>query len=121
MRELEQNLNLITDLEVKNEFEKFRNFEILNCEKIMPYFIKMANCAKKSSSLAKVKNDAGNEFQSKSERNEFMVSYYEKLYTKPADDPVSLNGCIDNFLGPTILTHPIISASKLTQSENAKL
>ena len=59
MRELEQNLNLITDLEVKNEFEKFRNFEILNCEKITPFFIKMANCTKKSSSLAEVKNEGG--------------------------------------------------------------
>ena len=47
----------------------------------------------------------GKEFQSKSERDEFIVSYYEKLYTKPADDPVNLNDCIDNFLGPTILTH----------------
>ena len=81
----------------------------------------MANCAKKSSSLAEIKNVAGNEFQTKSERDEFIVSYYEKLYTKPADDPDNLNGCIDNFLGPTILTHPIISASKLTQSENEKL
>ena len=63
----------------------------------------------------------GKEFQSKSERDEFIVSYYEKLYTKPADDPVNLNDCIDNFLGPTILTHPIIRDSKLTQSENAKL
>ena len=58
-------------------------FELLNSEKVTPYFIKMANCAKPEASLSEVKNADGNAFSSKADRDEFILQYYEQLYTKP--------------------------------------
>ena len=70
MRETEKQLNEIIDLEVKNEFKKFRNFELLNCEKITPHFIKMAKCARSEFTLSEIKNDDGAPFASKKETDE---------------------------------------------------
>ena len=57
MRETEKQLNKIIDLEVKNEFKKLCNFKLLNSEKITPYFIKMAKCARSEFTLSEIKND----------------------------------------------------------------
>ena len=122
VRETEKRLNQFVDRELKNEVEKFRNFEIINSEKITPYFIKMANCAKNETSLTSIKNDLGSkEFSSKAERDEFIVSYYANLYTKPQNEPQSLGGCIEKFLGNDIVSHPIVHGSILTNSERLKL
>ena len=61
-------------LKKKNKFEKFRNFELLNCEKITPHFIKMAKCARSEFTLSKIKNDDGAPFASKKETDEYIVS-----------------------------------------------
>ena len=63
----------------------------------------MANCAKSYSSLSDVLDDAGINFASDSERNEYIVRYYAKLYEKPLAEPDSLEGCIEGFLGPDIM------------------
>ena len=49
------------------------------------------------------------------------MSYYQKLYTKPPDEPDDLSGCIENFLSPSILSHPVIRDSILTLAEKTKL
>ena len=81
----------------------------------------MANCAKSEASLSEVKNADGNAFSSKADRDEFIVQYYEKLYTKPLIEPDDLSGCIDSFLGPEILAHPLVKNSILTKDEQLKL
>ena len=43
MRSYETRLNELVDLELKNEVEKFKTFELLNSEKVTPYFVKMTN------------------------------------------------------------------------------
>ena len=121
LRNLEKNLNELIDLEMKNEFEKYRKFELLNSEKITPYFIKMAKCAKPDALLSEIKNENGNEFLSKNDRDEYIVKYYEKLYTKPVTEKENLSGCIEEFLGPEILAHPIVQSSILTKTERDKL
>ena len=93
----------------------------MNSEKVTPYFIKMANCAKSEASLSKIKNCDGNVFSSKAERDEFIVQYYEQLYTKPSTEPDNLSGCIESFLGPEIMAHPLVKDSILTKAEQLKL
>ena len=82
---------------------------------------KMAKCARSEFTLSEIKNDDGAPFASKKETDEYIVSYYQKLYTKPPDEPDDLSGCIENFLGPSILSHPAIRDSILTLAEKTKL
>ena len=81
----------------------------------------MANCAKNETSLTSIKNDLGKEFSYKAERDEFIVSYYANLYTKPKNEPQSLGGCIEKCLGNDIVSHPIVQGSILTNSQRLKL
>ena len=62
----------------------------------------MAKCAKPDALLSEIKNENGNEFLSKNDRDEYIVKYYEKLYTKPVTEKENLSGCIEEFLGPEI-------------------
>ena len=121
MRSYETRLNELVDLELKNEVEKFKNFELLNSEKVTPYFVKMTKCAKSEASLSVITDDAGAVFASKTERDEYVVNYYEKLYSIPPSEPANLSGCIHSFLGQEILDHPLVKDSILTQAECKKL
>ena len=51
----------------------------------------------------------------------YIVQYYAKLYEKPLAEPDSLEGCIEGFLGPDIISHPIVANSILTRKEQRKL
>jgi hypothetical protein len=49
------------------------------------------------------------------------VQHYEKIYKKDSDEPESLEGYIENFLGPEILQNPVVQDSKLSVEKKGSL
>ena len=110
-------MNDICDGEMKNEFEKLKYYDLLNSEKITPYFVKLAKSSIKECSLSVICNNDGSPFQSDRDRNEFIANSYRDIYKKSKDEPDDFSGCIDDFLGPQICQHNLVKQSKLTLPE----
>jgi hypothetical protein len=96
-------------------------FSCLNDERPTPLFLSLARSSNKSTNLSLIRKDDGSCYSSESEKIEGIVSYYEKIYRKPAGDRNNLTNCIDDFLGSEILASPIVSNSRLSQSERDTL
>jgi hypothetical protein len=96
-------------------------FSCINSEKPTPIFLSLARASNSSSRLENILDEQGSPFASESARTDSIVSYYEKIYKKPEDDISSYGGCIEDFLGPDILNHPVVSNSKLTDIEKNTL
>ena len=60
-------------------------------------------------------------FFSDAARNEFIVKYYEDLYSPPDNQRNDLTGCIEEFLGQDILSSPLVSSMKITREMSASL
>ena len=117
----ESQLNALCDTQMRTEFLKLRNHEILNNEKITPFFVKMASCAKPSHKISDICDNYGKPFINNDALSEFVVNYFQCIYTKSTDEPADLSGCIENFLGPEILANNIVVNSKLSKNEAAQL
>ena len=63
----------------------------------------------------------GKHFSDKKENEKYIVSYFKNIYTKPSTEPENLEGCIEDFLGPVILDHPVVKNSILTAQEKNRL
>jgi exonuclease III len=118
---LESKLNEMEDLNMKAELEKFSFFDILNAEKITPYFLKVLKAGHGNESLNAVKNDDGTEFLDDKSRNEFITRFYKNLYSKDMNLPVLENTVIEDFLGPEICNNSIVKNSKLTEAEKINI
>ena len=119
--DVESQLNALCDSQMRTEFLKLRNHEILNNEKITPFFVKMASCAKPSYKISDILDNSGKPFVNNKALSEFGVNYFQQIYSKPIDEPLNLSGCIKNFLGQDILANPVVTSSKLTVNEAAQL
>ena len=119
--DVESQLNALCDSQMRTEFLKLRNHEILNNEKITPIFVKMASCAKPSYKISDILDNSGKPFVNNKALSEFGVNYFQQIYSKPIDEPLNLSGCIKNFLGQDILANPVVTSSKLTVNEAAQL
>ena len=111
IEEKEHALNAIVDSQMKNEFEKFRHYDILNSEKITPSFLKLLKGSNRVGRLRDICNEMGEPFTTANESERFIVDYFKKIYKKPDTEPSNLSGCIDDFLGPEILDHEIVKSS----------
>jgi hypothetical protein len=118
---LESKLNELEDLNMKAELEKFSFFDILNAEKITPYFLKILKAGHGNESLNAVKNDDGTEFFDDKSRNEFITKFYKNLYSKDRNLLVLENTVIEDFLGPEICNNSIVKNSKLTEAEKINI
>ena len=118
--ELESKLNLSIDLEMRHELSKIQGFENLNNEKITPFFLKMARANKSEAKMSDIKSNDGTAFESPTEMKNYVTEFYANIYRKPETDPINLEGCIENFLGPELCNHPVVLNSKipLLESEN---
>jgi hypothetical protein len=114
---LEHELNSIINAEVLIKIKSMKLFSCLNSEKPTPIFLSLARASNSSSRLENILDDQGTPFDSDGIRTESIVSYYENIYKKPESDIVSYSNCIEEFLGKEIINHPIVSNSKLTESE----
>jgi hypothetical protein len=60
-------------------------------------------------------------FDSTLRQKNYIREYFANSYKKPAHEPENLNGCIENFLGPEILNHPLTLNLKLNEAERNRL
>jgi hypothetical protein len=121
IREREDHLRLISEEEIRSKLETHPIFEHINAEKMSPIFLSLANSHRSNASLTCIKNNDGNPFRSDTDREEFIVQFFENIYRLPADHPESFDGCIEDFLGAEICANPIVLNSKLTAEESARL
>ena len=116
----EHALALHNEETIRNEVLEYKKFEMLNNEKMTPYFLSLVKGSKKEESLDQVVNDDGTPFNSSKDRNNFIKNTFADLYKIP-DDEFELNGdSISNFLGP-VAEHPTITEAKLTDNEKNSL
>jgi hypothetical protein len=96
-------------------------FSCLNSERPTALFLSLARSSNKGSNLSAIRKRDGSPYLTEEEKVEGIVSYYEEIYRKPTTDPSCYSGCIEKFLGPEILSSPIVANSKLTNAENLSL
>jgi hypothetical protein len=118
---LESCLNKIIDAEVLLKVKSMRLFSCLNSEKPTPMFLKLAQTSNSCNNLSSICKSDGSPYPSDKDKIEGIVSYYENIYRIPTSDCVNYSECIEKFLGPDILSHPIVVNSKLTQEEKERL
>ena len=70
-----------------------------------------------SDNISDICDENGNKIMSKSELETYVTNFYQSLYR--FDDTVQ--GEIEDFLGPDILSHPLVRGSILTDEEKIKL
>lgn len=95
-------------------------FECLNSEKPTPLFLQLTK-RRTADRLSNIKKDDGTFFESDSERNDFIVGAYEKIYEKDVNEPEDYTNVIEDFLGPEILNNPVVRSSKLTEAESGNM
>ena len=118
---LECALNKIRDDEIRQCIESTPLFDHLHNEKMSPVFLKLAKLSNSGSSLSDIKQENGEVFNSNIDRQNFITNFYTGLYKIPDDAPDNVEGCIEEFLGPDILNHPIVLDSKLLPNESLAL
>jgi hypothetical protein len=96
-------------------------FSGLNSEKPTPIFLSLARSSNSSSKLENILDDSGAPFVSNDARTERIVRYFEDIYKKPDTDITNYENCITDFLGNDIANHPMVSNSKLSDSERISL
>ncbi len=84
-------------------------------KKLRPTFSTLQKTAN-SATLDVIKNEDGNDFDDAEAWNDFVTNFYSSLYRKDE----TIEGEIENFLGPEILEHPVVMGSKLTDAKFGK-
>jgi exonuclease III len=115
--ELERTLGRIVDSEIKSKLLEIKSFECLHAEKATEHFLDIAKKTAKTSTLSDIKDVNGTDFDTDLDRNAYITNFYSSLYRK--DETVE--GEIEDFLGPEICAHPVVSGSKLTEAERTSL
>ena len=113
IRDLEADLNDFYEAELTIELEKYSLFEHLNQEKVTPYFLKLAQVSQKSNKLTDVTKPDGTPFDSLNDQRDYITNFYASLYKLPEAELPYAEGAIENFLGPEILNHPVVTNSNL--------
>jgi hypothetical protein len=96
-------------------------FEFLHNEKPSPLFLTLAKSSK-NENLQCIRDKQGRQFLSNKEREKHIVEFFADINRKPTGTaPVDYSRCIEDFLGEEILSHPIVTNSKLTLQEKTDL
>jgi hypothetical protein len=96
---LEKKLDKIVDNKLRKQLEATSNFEILQNEKITPFFLNLAKGTKAEASLSDLLDDDGNPFRSDAELKEYIRNFYQKIYRAPESDSHIREDCIHIFWG----------------------
>jgi Reverse transcriptase (RNA-dependent DNA polymerase) len=118
---IEKTLNSLNDKKLKVQVEKFRSFEHLNKEKVTPFTLKLLKQTNKEFKLSEIKNLDGSDFSSGSDHSEYIRQHFANIYEPVFDESNVFTGCIEEFLGPEVLNHPVVKNSRLNISEKNKL
>jgi len=111
--ELENSLNSLVDSELRHELNKYSGFEVLNSEKITPFFLSLAKGSQIEAKMDDIRDERGAAFESTAERKQFIREFYANIYRKDPREPADLEGCIERFLGQDICANPIVTNSKI--------
>jgi hypothetical protein len=74
--ELETSLNSLVDGELRHELNKYSGFEVLNSEKITPFFLSLAKGSQVEAKMDDIRDAAGVEFNSTGERKQYIREPY---------------------------------------------
>ena len=118
--DIEKKLETISDEEISSKLSSSPIFEKLNNEKMSPLFLRLSKISSSEAKLADIVNN-GLDFPNENERNIFIHDYYKNLYCKDPNEPDTLDGCIEEFLGPEILQNDMVLASKISDFERDSL
>jgi hypothetical protein len=119
--ECELKLHEINDLKINAILSKNPNFAQLNSERITPFFLKMARGSSQVNSMWEICDDEGKKFNSIGEQKTYIRNFFANSFKKPENEPANLEGCIETFLGPEILDHPLTRILKLSDDERIRL
>jgi RNA polymerase-binding transcription factor DksA len=101
--QLESTLTEWREDELRLKINNMKIFEHLHNERLSPRFLNLIR-RKIETSLSGICDDNGIPFSTDEERNEHIVSSYEKIYlTKAGEDQINYENCINHFLGPKIV------------------
>jgi exonuclease III len=117
IRNCEQELNKILDLEHRRLIQNKKIFENLTFEKPSRRFLDIAHNIGKGEKLANINNDNGIPFETSNDLNDYITNFYADLYIR---DP-GVEGTIEDFLGQEICNHPLVRNSKLSNDERYDL
>jgi len=115
----EQNLENLIRIRLREEVRQHKRYEIICEEKITPEFVNMIKCKKDEDTLKRVCKDNGEEFNSDTERENFIRDSYQQIFREP-DDVKNNRIEIEEFLGESN-NHPAVINSKLTLEEKNSL
>jgi Reverse transcriptase (RNA-dependent DNA polymerase) len=113
IRRIEKRLNDLADADLKTDLEQYDIFEHISLEKMSQKFLDLAKNKKCDATLEDIKDTAGNEFITGTERKIYIKNYLAEIYKKN-HEVNSYEGCIEDFLGPAILRHPVVQGAKIT-------
>jgi hypothetical protein len=113
----ETELNALLDAELNAKVKSMKLFSCLINEKPTPLFLNLAKSSNSGKSMSIIGKPDGTKYTTDAERNEGIVSFFENIYRKPADEPSDLSNCIENFLGHEIINNQIVMNSKISQNE----
>jgi hypothetical protein len=117
IKEIENELHMLLDLEMRAELEKFKHYDILHNEKMTPRFLTLTKIKSKKN-LDCIKQDNGDEFRSSVERDSFIRDFYRKIYTPPQGMTELRETVVEDFLGPEICNNRVLIDSKLTNDDS---
>ena len=120
IRDKEELISEIYEAELQDKVQNFIKDDILTNEKMCPKFLQLAKACK-SESMAVIKDNLGNVFESTKARGEFIRNFYSDLYKIPDGAGDNLDGCVERFLGPDICSNPLVTAMRLTEDEKDRL
>jgi exonuclease III len=119
--QLELDLRNINESEINAELEKNPNFETLNTERITPFFLKMVKGSTQEKSQTEIRDQNGRAFTNIEEQKRYIYEHFANSFKRNPMEPENLHHCIENFLGPAILNHPLVNSLKLTPVERDSL
>ncbi len=121
------NLNRIEELEsiilrfnddlAHAELMHFKDFELINSEKLTPTFLKLFRSRNKESKLSDIQRNIDQPFLNSLDQTNFIVDYFSKIYKRNENEIPLAENCIEEFLGHDISNSQLVLDSKLSQDE----
>jgi exonuclease III len=109
---IEYKLSRLNEAYIRDRLMHTQIFDIVNNEKMTPYFLKLASVNKNTGSLSVIKNDNGEIFEDEQKRRDYILTEYGKIYGK-SDGNCTVDD-ITEFLGPEICQCDTVINKKLT-------
>jgi hypothetical protein len=115
--EIENRLKIKRDIKLREKIKDCKIFECLNAEKATPLLLNLAKKTGSGDSLNNIRDNNGSNFANETDRNGHISDFYRSLY----QPDLTVQGTIEDFLGPVICSHPMVLGSKLTLLEKNHL